>query len=109
MPPAMILVRTSAFQLVSLGAPRIAIRPASVDTHGIVTCTSANEEPQPGSVNVHRNVIGPAPVRWVKVAFGVEASGLKNPVPPLNTVQTPVPDAGVLPPRPGVVPPVQML
>src|SRR5829696_6071364 len=109
MPPAMIFARTSEFQLVLLGAPRIAMRPASVDTHGMVICTSANVKPQVGSVMVQRNVIGPAPLVCVNVALGVAALGLKKPVPPLTTDQTPVPDAGVFPPRPKVVPLVQML
>ena len=49
----------------------------------IVMVTSANEAVQGGLEIVHRNTIGPVPVRWVKVAFGVEASGLNVPVPPL--------------------------
>lgn len=52
---------------------------------------------------VQRTTTGPVPPVWVKVAFGVAALE-KVPVPPLTTLQVPVPVTGVLPPNPVVVP-----
>lgn len=57
---------------------------------------------------VHRTITGPAPLVWVKVAFGEPAFGVKVPVPPLTTLQAPIPTNGALPPRPVVVPFAQM-
>jgi hypothetical protein len=75
----------------------------------IVTTTFAVDAVQGAFEMVHRTVIGPVPVACVKVAFGVVAFGLKEPVPPLTTDHCPVPVVGVLPPRPAVVPPVQIV
>jgi len=59
---------------------------------------------------VQRSVIVPVPPVCVKVAFGVEAFGLKVPVaPPVTIDQLPVPVVGVLPPSPAVVPLVQIV
>lgn len=44
---------------------------------------------------VHRSTTGPAPPVWVNVEVG-DAALLKLPVPPLTTVQVPVPKAAVL-------------
>lgn len=57
---------------------------------------------------VHRTITGPAPPVWVKVALGVPAFGAKVPVPPLTTLQAPIPTNGVFPPRPVVVALAQM-
>jgi len=74
----------------------------------IVNC-AVESGAQGGFEIVHLRVIGPVPVRCVKVAFGVLASGLNVPVPPLTIDQVPVPLVGVLPPSPPVVPPEQMV
>ncbi len=58
---------------------------------------------------VQRTVIGPVPVRCVKVALAVVAFGLKVPVPPPTTDHAPVPPVGVVPPRPVVVPRAQIV
>ena len=69
----------------------------------MVTVTVADESAQGGFEIVQRTTTGPAPPVCVKVAFGVEAFGLKVPVPPETTDQLPVPEEGALPPRPVVV------
>lgn len=57
---------------------------------------------------VHRTTTGPVPPVCVNVAFGNAA--LENvPVPPLTTLQAPVPLVGVFPPKPVVVPFAQMV
>ena len=71
--------------------------------------TSAVDAVQGAFEIVHRKVIGPAPVKWVKVAPGVVAFGLNVPVPPLTTLQAPVPLVGVFPPRAAVVPRAQIV
>src|SRR5205814_10708415 len=72
----------------------------------VITASEVALVPQAGLVTVHLNVIVPAPLVGVKVAFGVVAPGLKVPVAPAATIdQVPVASsAGVLPPRPAVVP-----
>ncbi len=55
---------------------------------------------------VQRSVMGPVPPVCVKVELGLEELE-KVPVAPPTTDQAPVPEVGVLPPRPLVVPPVQ--
>ena len=75
----------------------------------IVTINCAVESGQGGFEIVHLKIIGPAPVRCVKVAFAVLAFGLNVPVPPLTIDQAPVPLVGLLPPSPPVVPPEQMV
>src|SRR5262249_28323637 len=62
--------------------------------------------PQVGLVRVHRTVRPPGPLVGENVAFGVEALGLNVPVAPAVTIDhVPVsPAAGVLPPKPAVVP-----
>ena len=54
-------------------------------------------------VMVQRNAVT-VPEVCVNVAFGVVLFGLKLPVPPPMMLQAPVPAAGVLPPKPVVVP-----
>ena len=75
----------------------------------MLTVTSAVEAMQGGLLVVQRNTTGPLPLLWVKVAFGVVLFGPKVPAPPLTMLHTPVPAAGVLAPKPLVVPPVQMV
>ena len=75
----------------------------------IVIVNSANESAHGGLETVHLNIIGPVPLVCVKVAFGLLAFGLNVPVPPLCTVQLPVPLAVVLPPNETVVPSAQMV
>jgi len=60
---------------------------------------------------VQRSTTLPAPPPvWVKVALGVVLFGPKVPVnPPVTIDQAPVPVVGVFPPRPAVVPFVQMV
>ncbi len=58
---------------------------------------------------VQRSMTGPAPLACVKVAVGVVASGLKEPLPPLTMNQLAVPELGGFPPRGPVVPPLQMV
>ena len=57
---------------------------------------------------VQRTMTGPAPPVCVNVALG-NAALEKLPVPPLTTLQAPVPVVGVLPPSPVVVPFVQIV
>ena len=57
---------------------------------------------------VQRTMTGPAPPVWVKVELG-NAALEKVPVPPLTTLQAPLPVVGVLPPKPVVVPLVQIV
>lgn len=68
----------------------------------IVMVTFAKEAAHGARLIVHRTITGPAPPVWVKVAFGAVLFGLKVPVPPLTTLQVPVPDWGLLPPSPVV-------
>ena len=75
----------------------------------IVIVTSAVEAVHGGLEIVHLSTIGPVPLTWVKVAFGVFAFGLNVPVPPLATDHVPVPADGVLPPSPAVVPRAQIV
>lgn len=76
----------------------------------MVMVTSALESGVQGALEiVHRAVTGPVPPVWVNVAFGVVALGLKVPLPPLTTLQLPVPFVGVLPPSPVVVPFTQIV
>lgn len=74
----------------------------------MVIVTSAEVEVQGALLIVHRTTTGPAPPVWVNVAFG-EAALEKVPVPPLTTLQAPVPIVGVLPPSPADVPFVQIV
>src|SRR5947207_8912305 len=69
----------------------------------MVMVTSANELGQGAAAIVHRRTIGPAPLVCVNVALPVLAFGLNVPAPPLCTVHVPVPELGVLPPKPAVV------
>ncbi len=71
--------------------------------------TSAVDGVQGALEIVQRSVIGPVPVRCVKVALGVVAFGENVPVPPPTTDQVPVPTVGALPPRPVVVPRAQIV
>src|SRR5439155_22777987 len=73
------------------------------------TVTSAVAGAHGACVIVQRSVTGPGPLVWVKVAFGVLASGLKVPVTPAVTMdQAPVAvPVGALPPNPVVVAPTQ--
>lgn len=88
------------------GPPTVAV----VDPWEIVMVTSADESAVQGALEiVHRTVTGPVPPVWVKVAFGVVAFGLNVPVPPLTTLQFPVPLTGIFPPSPVVVPFPQMV
>ena len=83
---------------------------AGVGDGVIVMVTSAVESGVQGALEiVHRTVTGPVPPVWVKVAFGVVAFGLNVPVPPLTTLQLPVPFVGVFPPKPVVVPFAQIV
>jgi len=75
----------------------------------IVMLTSACVEAHGAFVIVQRTTTGPAPVACVKVAFAVMLFGLKEPVPPLTTLQAPVPTDGTFPPRPRVVPNAQIV
>src|SRR5207244_4474268 len=75
----------------------------------IVIVTSGAEGRRGELEMVQRRTTGPTPVACVKVAFGVDAFGLKLPVPPLTTDHEPVPTVGVLPPSPAVVPRAQMV
>ena len=75
----------------------------------IVIVTLAVEAVQGALLMVQRTITGPAPPVCVKVALGVVALGLKEPVPPLTTVHAPVPGLAVLPPRAVVVPDTQMV
>ena len=75
----------------------------------MVIDTSALEGGHGSLVIFQRTTIGPAPEVWVKVALGVLGFGLKVPDPALTTDQLPVPDVGVFPPSPDVVPPEQMV
>src|SRR5205085_1255342 len=86
------------------GPPTVAV----VGSSSMVTVTSAAELPHV-LVMVHLSTTGPVPLVCVNVAAGVPASGLNVPVPPLTTDQAPVPLTGALPPRPAVVPSVQMV
>ena len=74
-----------------------------------VTATSAELGGHSAAVIVQRSTTGPLPLVCVKVAFGVLASGLKGPVPPLTMLHAPVPLVGVLPPKPVVMPLVQIV
>src|SRR5215213_211737 len=77
-----------------------------------VIATSADAFwPQVEFVTVHLNVIVPAPLVGVKVAFGSLAFGANVPVAPTVTIDhVPVsPAAGVLPPSAAVVPVSQMV
>jgi hypothetical protein len=87
------------------GPPTVAVLPGWL----IVIVTWALEFGQGGLDIVHWTTIGPEPVEWVKVAFGVVAFGLNVPVPALTTDHIPVPTPGVLPPSPEVVPPEQIV
>ena len=69
----------------------------------------ADESGQGAFEIVHFSTIGPVPLVCVNVAPGVVALGLKVPAPPLITAHIPVPVAGVLPPKPAVVPSVQIV
>ena len=69
--------------------------------------SSANVEAQGALVMVQRTTTGPAPVAWVKVEVGLAAL-LKEPVPPLCTVQAPTPGLATLPPKEPVVPNAQI-
>lgn len=74
----------------------------------IVIVTSADVAVHGALLIVHLTTTGPAPPVCVNVAFAVEA--LENvPVPPLTTLQAPVPIVGVLPPSPVDVPFVQIV
>src|SRR6266446_2185112 len=75
----------------------------------MVIVTSAVEAVHGELEIVQRTTIGPVPLVCVKVAFGVVAPGLNVPPPPLITDQPPVPDDGVLPPKPAVVPEAQIV
>jgi len=70
--------------------------------------TSAVDAAHGALLMVHRAITGPVPPVWVKVAFG-EAALENVPVPPLTTLQAPVPMVGEFPPRPVVVPFVQIV
>ena len=74
----------------------------------IVIVTSAVEAAHGLLLIVQRTTTGPAPPVWVKVEVG-EAALEKVPVPPLNTLQAPVPVVGVLPPKLVVVPFAQIV
>jgi len=65
--------------------------------------TSAVVDAQGLLLMVQRNTTGPAPPVWVKVEEPLAAL-LKVPVPPLTTLQAPVPGVAVLPPSAVVVP-----
>jgi hypothetical protein len=68
--------------------------------------TSACDDGHGALEIVHRRVIRPLPAVWVHVALGVDAFGLNVPVAPGVTIDhMPVPEVGVLPPSPAVVPP----
>ena len=74
----------------------------------IVIVTSAVVAVHGALLIVQRTITGPVPPVWVKVDVG-EAALEKVPVPPLNTLQAPVPTEGVLPPRLVVVPFAQIV
>jgi hypothetical protein len=74
-----------------------------------VIVTLAADGAQGGFVIVQARRTGPAPPVCVNVAFGVEADGENVPVPPLTTDQAPAPPEGVFPPRPVVVPRLQIV
>ena len=74
----------------------------------MVMVTSPVDGAQGALLIVQRAMTGPAPPVWVKVAFG-EVAFEKVPVPPLTTLQPPVPISGVLPPNPAVVPFAQIV
>lgn len=88
------------------GPPTVAV----VDAGEMVIVTSAVESGVQGELEiVHRTMIGPVPPVCMKVAFGVALFGLNVPVPPLTTLQFPVPLTGIFPPSPVVVPFPQMV
>src|SRR5258706_4094781 len=85
--------------------------PAVADVGAALTVMTASavEFAHGPCVIVQRRVMGPAPPVCVKVELGLEAFE-KVPVPPLTTDQAPVAvPVGVLPPRPVVVPLVQIV
>ena len=102
LPPRPVVV---PFAQIVCGPPTAAVVGAAL----IVIVTLAVEAVQGALLIVQRTITGPAPPVCVKVALGVVALGLKEPVPPLTTVHAPVPIAGVLPPSPRVVPFVQIV
>jgi len=75
-----------------------------------VIVTSAVEAVHGALLIVQRSVIGPVPPVCVNVAVGVEALGENVPVtPPVTIDHPPVPEVGVLPPSPAVVPFTQIV
>ncbi len=74
----------------------------------MLRATSAVLDAQGLLLMVQRTTTGPAPPVCVKVEEPL-AELLKVPVPPLTTLQAPVPELGVFPPREEEVPEVQMV
>ena len=120
--PAVTIVHRPVAPPAGVLPPRLAVVPSAqivcaAPTVAVGCCLTvmiASEvtlAPHVGLATVHLRVIVPGPLVGVKVAFGVVALGVNVPVAPTVTIdQVPVsPPAGVLPPRPAVVLPSQIV